>query len=246
MASKPCFYPFWLCCLLSGASCGSPHSAANDPRAASVAPASARRLGPAPRAEGSRPVEGDYDGDGLVDDEDLCPTVAEDQDRCDDEDGCPDPDDDGDGTLDVDDQCRFEPGARDNHGCKKPLPIGNVYVENIANDDACLVLNAIAFKKNLASLDPDGQKSVSAVSSCMTQERSLLLLEVRGHQSKRESGSELALERAQVVAAALAAQGIDPKRLRPTAGHASPPRQTSLGEQVVEFIVLRMMTCPVN
>jgi OOP family OmpA-OmpF porin len=68
------------------------------------------------------PVERkDTDGDGLYDDEDKCPTEAEDADGFEDENGCPDPDNDGDGVLDADDQCRDQAevvnGIDDADGC---------------------------------------------------------------------------------------------------------------------------------
>ena len=43
----------------------------------------------------------DSDGDGISDDDDQCPDVAEDRDGFEDADGCPDPDNDDDGILDV-------------------------------------------------------------------------------------------------------------------------------------------------
>lgn len=63
----------------------------------------------------------DTDGDGIPDDQDLCPTEPEDFDGFQDEDGCPDPDNDGDGILDVDDACPNIPGEPNadptKHGC---------------------------------------------------------------------------------------------------------------------------------
>ncbi len=47
----------------------------------------------------------DKDGDGLLDEKDGCPTIAEDADGFEDADGCPDTDNDDDGVADVNDQC---------------------------------------------------------------------------------------------------------------------------------------------
>ncbi|MEO1267372.1 MAG: hypothetical protein AAFX99_04690, partial [Myxococcota bacterium] len=47
----------------------------------------------------------DYDFDGFVGDDDLCPREREDRDGFRDEDGCPDPDNDDDGIPDVRDEC---------------------------------------------------------------------------------------------------------------------------------------------
>jgi|GEM_PF-632151 len=51
------------------------------------------------------PFTGDADKDGIPDDVDQCPTLAEDFDGFMDTDGCPDPDNDGDGIPDVNDDC---------------------------------------------------------------------------------------------------------------------------------------------
>ncbi len=66
----------------------------------------------------------DSDGDGLVDEVDLCPADDEDFDDFADEDGCPEPDNDDDGMLDGVDQCPLEPEDRDDvndeDGCPDP------------------------------------------------------------------------------------------------------------------------------
>ena len=63
----------------------------------------------------------DRDRDGIVDNNDACPTEPEDKDGFDDRDGCPDPDNDDDGILDVDDECPDRPetlnGVEDEDGC---------------------------------------------------------------------------------------------------------------------------------
>lgn len=63
----------------------------------------------------------DADGDGLHDESDICPELAEDLDGFQDDDGCPDPDNDLDGVLDVDDACPMDSEDfdlhRDDDGC---------------------------------------------------------------------------------------------------------------------------------
>lgn len=63
----------------------------------------------------------DRDGDGILDENDSCPTVAEDRDGFEDSDGCPDPDNDGDRFLDDGDKCPNEAedmdGFEDSDGC---------------------------------------------------------------------------------------------------------------------------------
>jgi outer membrane protein OmpA-like peptidoglycan-associated protein len=76
----------------------------------------------------------DQDGDGIVDDQDECPTEPEDKDGFQDDDGCPDTDNDGDGVLDVDDECPDVEGVESNRGCPETDNDG----DGIKNDvDQC-------------------------------------------------------------------------------------------------------------
>src|SRR6185436_15916504 len=52
---------------------------------------------------------GDQDGDGILDNVDKCPTIAEDKDGFEDDDGCPDADNDQDGVPDATDTCPNKP-----------------------------------------------------------------------------------------------------------------------------------------
>ncbi len=65
------------------------------------------------------PREADSDRDGFPDDEDKCPTYAEDRDSFEDTDGCPEMDNDGDGVPDAIDSCPAIPGkgGDDGNGC---------------------------------------------------------------------------------------------------------------------------------
>ncbi|MCX5744191.1 MAG: OmpA family protein, partial [Proteobacteria bacterium] len=80
-------------------------------RFGSADPSHDKRLPPPPL-----PVK-DTDGDGLLDDVDRCPTVAEDKDGFEDTDGCADPDNDQDGVPDTDDECRDIAGKLELKGC---------------------------------------------------------------------------------------------------------------------------------
>jgi OmpA-OmpF porin, OOP family len=66
----------------------------------------------------------DQDGDGIPDDVDQCPLLAEDYDGFQDHDGCPDNDNDDDGIPDRDDKCPNEKedfdGYQDADGCPDP------------------------------------------------------------------------------------------------------------------------------
>ena len=63
----------------------------------------------------------DLDRDGIVDDQDRCPTIPEDKDDFEDADGCPEPDNDKDGVPDAQDKCPLDPedidGFADEDGC---------------------------------------------------------------------------------------------------------------------------------
>lgn len=66
----------------------------------------------------------DVDQDGIADDEDECPELAEDRDGFEDSDGCTDFDNDDDGVGDEDDRCpkekEDEDGFKDDDGCVDP------------------------------------------------------------------------------------------------------------------------------
>lgn len=60
---------------------------------------------------GLRFARHDEDGDGIADDVDQCPRIAEDYDGFEDADGCPEADNDDDGIVDAEDACPNVPGA---------------------------------------------------------------------------------------------------------------------------------------
>lgn len=80
----------------------------------------------------------DKDGDGIPDDVDQCPDVAEDMDNFEDIDGCPDYDNDQDGIYDAQDQCPNEAedrdGFQDVDGCPD---LDNDKDKIVDADDAC-------------------------------------------------------------------------------------------------------------
>lgn len=72
------------------------------------------------------PAVSDTDHDGVDDDDDKCPPLAEDPDGFDDGDGCPDPDNDNDLVPDIDDLCpnveALEGQDEDEDGCTDAAP----------------------------------------------------------------------------------------------------------------------------
>lgn len=79
--------------------------------------------GPSARVadRGGKGGGGDKDGDGIPDDRDECPEMAESDNGIDDSDGCPESDQDRDGLYGSADKCPSEPedfdGDRDDDGC---------------------------------------------------------------------------------------------------------------------------------
>jgi outer membrane protein OmpA-like peptidoglycan-associated protein len=91
-----------------------------------------------PRKPKQAPPPPDQDGDGFLDDEDVCPIDAGIA-----PDGCPAKDTDGDGFLDREDACREQAGSAPD-GCPIPDSDGDGFLDP---DDAC---------KDEAGVDPDG------------------------------------------------------------------------------------------
>ena len=87
---------------------------------------------------GWAPRAHDRDDDGIPDDFDECPDLAEDRDGIQDEDGCPEDDADGDGILDGQDACPLVPGVWWNdprkNGCPAPDTDGDGIPDPV---DAC-------------------------------------------------------------------------------------------------------------
>jgi len=117
------------------------------------------------------PFERDADADGIVDDDDACPTEPEDMDLFEDADGCPDLDNDQDGVLDVADVCVLEPedrdGFEDDDGCPDPdndqdgildvrdlCPLEAEDVDDYKDDDGCPDLD---LPTAVRIVDPDGK-----------------------------------------------------------------------------------------
>jgi hypothetical protein len=85
---------------------------------------------------GWAPRFNDADHDGIADEVDQCPDLAEDRDGFEDQDGCPDFDNDGDGVGDADDACPKEPGPAT--GTRPGCPVADTDGDGVPDDaDAC-------------------------------------------------------------------------------------------------------------
>lgn len=91
----------------------------------------------------------DTDGDGVIDKEDDCPTVAGAVENR----GCPWPDTDKDGVLDKDDKCKKVAGPAENKGC----PWGDTDKDTVLdNEDACPKVAGPVENKGCPWPDTDG------------------------------------------------------------------------------------------
>jgi OOP family OmpA-OmpF porin len=111
----------------------------------------------------------DADGDGVEDDADECPELAEDKDGFEDQDGCPDFDDDDDGVPDETDKCPKEKedadGFQDDDGCPDPDNDGDGILDAV---DACPNEKgpATAPKPGCPDLDPDRDGVLAPADKC--------------------------------------------------------------------------------
>ncbi len=108
-----------------------------------------------PKDEIERPD--DPDGDGILAQADLCPSVPEDLDGMQDGDGCPELDDDRDGLRDAVDLCPRAPeiinGYRDLDGCPDRR-LANGGGQTFASFDARRFLPPLHFAEGSADIDP--------------------------------------------------------------------------------------------
>jgi outer membrane protein OmpA-like peptidoglycan-associated protein len=97
---------------------------------------------PGERAPAAPPPVADTDGDGLADDQDKCPQVAEDKDGFEDSDGCADENNDGDLLTDAHDKCPLQAetvnGFEDEDGCPDQKPAVDTDKDGLLDDqDKC-------------------------------------------------------------------------------------------------------------
>ncbi len=119
---------------------------------------------PAPAPEPVKPV--DTDGDGLSDDVDQCPAVAEDKDGFNDADGCADPDNDADGVPDASDKCAITAGPAENGGCPDTDKDGDTVVDRL---DACVDATGVVSRNGCPEPDRDGDGVIDRLDNCPTE-----------------------------------------------------------------------------
>lgn len=185
----------------------------------------------------------DRDGDGIPDDVDQCPDVAEDKDGFQDEDGCPDYDNDKDGIYDEQDECPNNPedrdGFQDMDGCPDTdndkdgipdvsdnCPNNPETVNGYKDQDGCpdekpmeikqtLVLHGVNFKTASAELLEESYYVLEQVYNSLEAYPNVRV-EIAGHtdsQGSNEYNLALSYDRAKSVMNYLVMRGIAPNRL---------------------------------
>jgi hypothetical protein len=209
--------------------------------------------------DGCPSTQEDSDGDGIPDVKDQCPDEPEDKDGFQDDDGCPDPDNDNDGVPDIYDACPNDPedmdGFEDNDGCpdldndkdgipdkQDKCPNEPETLNGYKDDDGCPdpgapivvlredkidIIERITFLPGQTEISPQGLGIVKLVAMVMRGHTELARVRI----DVRADGvtEDTMRGRAQEVAKALAARGVDAKRLK--------PGNVSKGSGRVQFII---------
>ncbi|MEO7329144.1 MAG: OmpA family protein, partial [Minicystis sp.] len=184
---------------------------------------------------------GDQDGDGIADDKDACPTIAEDKDGFEDEDGCPDLDNDADGIPDRTDKCPMEPedkdGFEDDDGCpdldndkdsfadkddKCPNEFGvapdgcpKKYTNVVVTATKIEIKQTIFFEFNKATIKPVSFPLLNEVAQAL-KDNPKINVEVGGHtdsQGNDKANLKLSQNRANSVRKYLIGQGVAAERM---------------------------------
>ncbi|MCP4293613.1 MAG: OmpA family protein [bacterium] len=113
----------------------------------------------------------DKDNDGILNEDDACPEVAEDLDGYKDEDGCPELDNDGDGLHDDCDKCPDQPedqdGFQDEDGCPDPDNDNDGVIDAHDNcPDVAEDLDGFQDSDGCPDPDNDGDGVIDAADKC--------------------------------------------------------------------------------
>lgn len=185
----------------------------------------------------------DSDNDGIPDNLDACPDLAEDKDNFEDKDGCPEaaepdrdndgvpdrldlcpdtpglqeydgcPDKDGDQVPDNVDKCPDVPGPADRQGCPPPEEEEEVVLES----ERIRINNQILFEFGSDRIDPRSFKLLDEVAAVLTKNPDVGPVLIEGHTDNvgsREVNINLSKRRAKSVENYLIGKGIAAKRLR--------------------------------
>lgn len=183
----------------------------------------------------------DTDKDGIYDDVDQCPTLAEDMDGFMDTDGCPDADNDGDGIPDVNDNCPNQAedmdGWQDADGCPDIDNDGDGILDrddkcpNVAEvfnsfedadgcpDEAMPIIPVFAyinFKFGTAEISGADPIPILEDVARLMKERDDMKLKITGHTDHiggDEANMDLSMRRAEAVKDYLVQRGVTAERI---------------------------------
>lgn len=156
----------------------------------------------------SAPVR-DRDGDGVPDDEDLCPDEKGPAAL----DGCPD--DDGDEIPNREDKCPKQPGPPENDGC--PLPQGAPLVEFASR--RILLNNPILFDTGKDTIRSESFSLLDKVATLLADHPEMKRIRVEGHTDDVGNAAynkDLSARRAASVVRYLVGNGVAQSRLVPS------------------------------
>jgi outer membrane protein OmpA-like peptidoglycan-associated protein len=207
----------------------------------------------------------DNDGDGVLDDDDRCPTVAGPKELY----GCPDRD--GDGFTDTEDACPDEPGTEETNGCPDrdgdrvpdsrdvcpdvpadpridPRRSDGCPARVIVTKSAIAILDKIYFDTNKATIKKVSFPLLDEIANVINQNPDIKLIEVGGHTDDVGDDTlnlNLSQARAAAVVKYLVDMGkVDAARLVPKGYGETKPvetNQTDAGRAMnrrVEFNIL--------
>lgn len=165
-----------------------------------------------------RPTSHDKDYDGIPDEEDKCPDVAENLNGIEDRDGCPDEDgdDDVDGIPNSEDDCPAEKetinGVQDEDGCPDGGP-----AKVIREGGSIVILENVRFRTGSAQIDPASYSILDQVALVMKANPDIKMLRIEGHTDEtgdHEVNMKLSKDRAESVRAYLVQRRVAATRLR--------------------------------
>lgn len=189
-------------------------------------------------AEAQPAANTDSDGDGINDDDDICPYIPGSVSQK----GCPDSDNDG--TMDILDDCPFDFGPAANKGCPDP----NVSIK-MSTQELVKNYNNILFETGKTKVSIDDlfdiiERAIDVLYA--DKSTSVILSGHTDHEGDERSNMLLSQGRIGVVKAYLIKQGIDESRISTVAyGETMPAsdNQTADGRKLnrrVEINIVRM------
>jgi outer membrane protein OmpA-like peptidoglycan-associated protein len=186
---------------------------------------------PPPPPSAPPPLPIDSDGDGILDQDDRCPSTPEDLDGFEDGDGCPDEDNDRDGIPDAMDKCPDQPevvnGVEDQDGCPDEGLITMV-------DDRVVLQEEVLFETDRSRVSSSGRRALEAVERLCRQHPEWEHLEVEGHADERgtaEYNQRLSEDRATRVREVLLELGFADDRVTVKGFGATRPRVQGRDEE---------------